>query len=86
MTDAHEAIRQDVQQEAADKLLGIESEGLFSISIFSVAIAQSDLTVLDFNDAVIGQRDAVGVAAEVIKHGLWGAKRLLRIDYPVLFT
>ena len=37
-------------------------------------------------DAVIGERDAVGVAAEVIKHGLWRAERLFGIDDPALLA
>ena len=42
VTDAHEAIGQDVKQKAADKLLGIKRHDLFSISVFSISIAQDD--------------------------------------------
>jgi len=57
VTDAHEAIRQYVKQEAADEFVGHQEGSLFSISIFAISVTQGDLSVLDFNDAVIGQRE-----------------------------
>ncbi len=86
MTDAHEALRQDVKQEAADEFVGLKRQSLFSIPIFAISVTQGDFCVLDFNDAVIGQSDAVGVAAEVIEDGLRGAERLFRIDDPALLA
>ena len=83
VTDAHEAFGQHVEEKAADELVGIESDGLFSIAVFSISIAESDLAV---EDTVIGESDAMGVAAEVVEHGLWAAERLFRIEDPVLFA
>ena len=67
VTDAHEAIRQYVKQEAADEFVGHQGDSLFSVFIFSVPVppeadqplaeTQGDFSVLDFNDAVIGQRE-----------------------------
>jgi len=65
VTDAHEAVRQDVEEEAADKLLSVQSHRLFSIPVFSISIAQGDFSVFDLENTVIGERDAVSVAAEV---------------------
>ena len=86
VTDTHEAIGQDVEQEAADKFLGIEGEGLLPIPVFAISIAQGDQAVLRVEDAVVGERDAVSVAAEVIKHGLWRTERLFRVDVPALLA
>ena len=58
----------------------------FLIPIFSISITQGDLAVLDVEDAVIGERHAVGVAAEVIEHGLRRTERLFRVDHPVLLA
>ena len=63
VADAHEAVGQDVEQEAADKLLGLQSHRLFSIAVSSISIAQGDFCVFDLENTVIGERDAVGVAA-----------------------
>lgn len=83
MTDAHEAIGQYVEEEAADKFVGVEGDDLFSIPIFAISVAQGDLAVVDSEDAVVGQSHAAGVAAEVIEDGLWRAERLFRVDDPV---
>ena len=86
VTDTHEAIGQYVEEKTADEFVGIKGHSLFSIPIFSIPIAQGDLAVLDGEDAVVGQSHAVGVAAEVIEHGLWRAERLFGIDHPVLLA
>ena len=57
--------------------MGIKGHGLFSILIFSIPVTEGDLAVMDGEDAVIGQRHAVGIAAEVIKHGLGEPKGFL---------
>ena len=86
VTDAHEAFGKHVKEETADEFVGIEGDGLFSIPIFAISIAQGDLVVIDFENTVVGESHAMRVAAEVIEHGLWGAERLFRVDDPVLFT
>jgi hypothetical protein len=53
VTDAHEAIRQYVKQEAADEFVGHQGD---SPSLRS-SVTKGDFSVLDFNDAVIGQRE-----------------------------
>jgi hypothetical protein len=76
VADAHEPIRQDVEQKAADKFLGIEGHGLFAIAIFSISIAQGNLALIDSEDAIIRQRHAVSVAAEIIEDGLGRTERV----------
>lgn len=70
VTEAHEAIGQDMKQEAADKLLGIQSHRLFSIPVFSISVAQGDLLVLDLENTLVRERHTVGVAAQVVKDGV----------------
>ena len=84
MTDTHEAIGKDVEEEAADELLGVERLGFEPISVFSVPVAEGDLTVLHRQDTVVGDRYPVGVAAQVIEDLLWGSERFFRIDDPIL--
>jgi len=54
VTDAHEAIGQYVEQEAADKFVGLQSHRLFSIPVFSISIAQDDFSVFNLESTVIG--------------------------------
>ena len=63
VADTHEALGQDVKQEATDKFLGIKEEGLCLITVFAISVAQGDLSVLDLENTIVGERHAVGVAA-----------------------
>ena len=53
VTDAHEAVGQHMEEEAADKLLGVKGQRLFSIPVFSVPVGEGNFSVLDFEDTVI---------------------------------
>jgi hypothetical protein len=59
--------RQDMQAESPEKFRGIERhQPLFAI--FAVILPhKADLPVLDQLDAMIGNRDAMGVAAQVFQ-------------------
>jgi hypothetical protein len=46
VTDAHEAIKEDMEQKATDKLLGIERHRFQPVFVFSVPVGESDLAVL----------------------------------------
>jgi hypothetical protein len=70
VTDAHETIRQDVEQKAFDKLVGVENRCLFPIAVLAIAIAQSDLAMIDREDPIVGKRHAVSVAAEIVENDL----------------
>ena len=72
-----------MEQKASDKLLGVENDGLFTIAIFAIAVAQSDLALVDGEDAIVGERHTVGVAAKIVENGLGRAERLFRIDDPI---
>jgi len=86
VTDAHEAVGQDVEQKATDEFVGVERDDLFLIPLFSIAIAQEDFSVFDLQNPLIGERHAEGVAAEVIEHGLWGTERLFGVDDPAFLA
>jgi hypothetical protein len=45
MTDAHEAIRQDMEQKPADKLLGIQSHRFQPIFVFAVPVGEPPLAL-----------------------------------------
>ena len=53
MADAHKAVGQHMEEEAADKLLGVKGQRLFSIPVFSVPVGEGNFSVLDFEDTVI---------------------------------
>jgi hypothetical protein len=86
VTDAREAIGEDMEQKAANKLLGIQRHRFFSISVWSIPVAQGHFAVVNFKDTVVGQSHTMGVAAEVIEHSLWRAERLFGVDDPAFLV
>jgi hypothetical protein len=68
VTDALEAVREGVKQEAADELLGGERHDLVGCVLAIVAPAEADVAILDLDQAAVGDRDAMGVAAQIGEH------------------
>jgi hypothetical protein len=82
----HEAFGDDVEQEAANELLGIERHQFTPILVFSITISEGDFTVVDRADAIIGERHAVSVATEIIEDMGGRAKGFFGIDHPRFFS
>ena len=61
MTDAHESGRQDVEQEPADELVGVERHGLLLAGVLAVLVGEGDVLGIDLENPVIGNGGAVGV-------------------------
>jgi hypothetical protein len=78
VTDLDETCREDVKEKATDELLGHESHGL------SVLGREAHRGVADGEEAMVGEADAVGVAAEVAEDLLGTSERALGVDDPVL--
>ncbi len=65
MAHAHEASRDDMVQEATAELDPGNGLGLPPATIPSVLVGEGDLAVAMLNEALVGDGDPVGVAAEV---------------------
>lgn len=83
VTDPHEALRQNVEQEATDELVDVEVQDLLLATVRVIPISESDMTVFKAQDTVIGDRDAMGVSAEVGEYALRPREGRLGIDDPV---
>jgi hypothetical protein len=86
VTDLHESGGQDVQQESANELLAIEAHLLAAVVVAAVAVAEAYAAVSDGQDAMVGDGDSVGVAAEVVEHLLGADEGALGIDDPGLVS
>src|SRR4030095_7665371 len=86
VTHAHETFGDHVEQEAADEFVGIKGHGLFSVFIFSVPVTEGNVSVTGGDNPIIGERHAVGVAAEVVQHMGRRSKRFFGIDDPWFFS
>ncbi len=84
MTYSYKAGRQDMKQEPSDELLRLEAHGLLAVLVCVIPPQEGDLAVADVEDTVIGDGDAVGISAEVLKYPLDAIEGGLAIDDPLL--
>jgi hypothetical protein len=84
MADADEVLGQNVQQESPEELDGVECERSAATLFGMIPDGEGDTAVTHLDDAMVRQRDAVGVAAEVTEDDLRPAERGLGVDHPVL--
>src|SRR5437667_12774118 len=82
VADAMEAVRQNVEQEAADELVGAKGHHLLLVVVAIILPAEADLALRKTDQAAVGDGDAMGIAAEIIEHLLGSAERSLGVDDP----
>lgn len=83
VSNAMEAVGQRMQQEAANELVRVERHHLRLAAVAIILPAEGDAIVLHAGQPGIGDRDAMGVAAEIGKHLFWTSERRLGIDDPL---
>ena len=82
VADFLEALGQDVLQETVDELLGGEGAG-FPVVGGVLPVAESDLSVLKFEEALVGESDAEDIRSQILERCLAGADGLT-VDNPLL--
>ncbi len=87
MTDAMEAAGQHVQQGAARELAGLERHDLVAGGSLRAAVllAEGLAALAEFDQALGGDRDAVGIAFEVLEHGFRSGEGTLGAKSPGSF-
>jgi hypothetical protein len=84
VANAHEATWEYVQEETADELVGGKRRGASYVTVGAVAIGEADGAVLEIEDALVADRGAVRVAAEIVQDLLGTGEGLLGVDDPGL--
>ena len=82
VTDAAEPFRQHVEQEATNELVSVERHHLGLVVGAIILPAEADATVLAGEEPAVGDRDAMGVASQIVEHLLRPAEGALGIDDP----
>jgi hypothetical protein len=82
IADLLKALGQDVLQETADELLSREGARLPATGS-PVTVTEGDLTVLTFENPVVGKSNAKDIGGQVFEGGLTCADRLA-VDDPLL--
>ena len=83
IADAVEPMRQDVEEKAADEFLRGKGHRFLLAVVPIVLVSEADLTGFDVQQAIVGDRDAMGVAADVIQHLFGSGEGSLGIDHPL---
>jgi hypothetical protein len=83
IADAVESARENVQEEAADELVGRESHGFLLIVVAIVSPGEFYLTIFDIDDPMIGDGHPVAVATNVVHHLLWSGEGRLGVHDPI---
>jgi hypothetical protein len=81
--DTDEASREHVEQEASDELDARDRHGPL-LSRGAVLPPEFDLLVIDGDDALVGDGDAVGVASQILQDLGWATEGWLGVDDPLL--
>ncbi len=86
MADAVEASWKNMEQEAADELVGEQRHDLRSISLVApvVLIAECDPVIAEADEPPVRDRDPVGVAREIAQNGLGSSEWRLGVNHPAL--
>ena len=82
--DAHESLGQHMQEESAEEVHCVEGHDALLAAVGIIAPAEADAISVECGDAVVGNRHAVGVAAEVAKNMFGSTEGRLGVDVPVL--
>ncbi len=82
--DAHEAFREQVQQESAQEFVERYSQQLLFIVVSRIAPAKGHLFIGERDEPMIGDRYAMSVTAQIMEDMLWSSKRTFRVDHPVV--
>lgn len=84
VANAWEALRQYVLGKAAQKLLTGKSQGTSLVAMSVVLPAEGHPGRADREKAMVGDRDPMGIASEVMQDVLGSTKGRLGVDDPVL--
>jgi hypothetical protein len=73
-----------VKQEATQELIDRQSHDPLAVVVSRISPSESNVTVSEGKQPVVGDGDAMGVSAEIAQHVFGAAEGRLGIDDPVL--
>src|ERR1035438_100355 len=83
IANAVEAMRQNVEEKATDEFLGRKGRRFLLAVVSIVLVSEAYLIGFDVEQAVVRDRDAMGVAADIIQHLFGTGEGPLGIDDPL---
>ncbi len=84
VANALEALGQHVQQETIDEDLCRHNERALAIGVGRIAHAYAHRVCADVQDALVGDRHPMRIAAQIVEHLRRAAQRLFGIEHPIM--
>ena len=84
VADANKATWKYMQQEAAQELICRQAHQLLLVAVSGVAPTEVDVVIVQCNESVVGDRDAMRVGAEIAQDVLGTSEGTLGVDDPVV--
>ena len=84
VANADEAVREDMKEKTAQELQHGKGEFALLVTVFRVAPAKGDLVLLEIDEAVIGNGDAVRIPAQVAQNLFGAGEGWFAVDHPFL--
>jgi len=84
VADANQSPGQNVDQESAQKLFCGNRHDLLFAAMRIILPAKRDSIILEGDESMVGDRDAMGIARQVVQNMLRTAERRLGVHDPVL--
>jgi len=81
--ETHEAAGEHMQEEAANKFVGVERHGLRPIALTTVPVGKADPPIPDIQDAVVRDGHTMGIAADIVQDMRWACEGCLGVDHPL---
>jgi len=75
-----------MKKEPSDKLAGLEGHGLLTVLVGIIPPSEGNPAVSEGEDAVITDRDPVGISAEVLKDPVGAIEGWFAIDDPLFMV
>ena len=84
VADTNKAARKQMEQEATEELVCVQAHQLPLVAVCRVAPTEVDVVIVQCNESVVGDRDAMSVGAEIAQHVLGTSEGTLGVDDPVV--
>jgi len=82
--DANKALREHVQQEAANKLLCGNGHRALHVAVRIIPPTERDVVAIECEQAMVGDGDAMGITAKITQHLLGTAKWRFDVNDPFM--
>ena len=88
MTDAVEALRKDVEQEAADEFIRAQCHAALSVGAVTaiILVVERDTMFVERDQPTVRDGDAVGISRQIGEHRFRPRERWLGVHAPALLA